>query len=110
MIIHSDEISVYGYFNDDKLDGIIRVDEFDDCYELSFFFVNKDCQRQGIGQYLLRWIIKRFKDKKLSLSVYTDNSPAIHIYKKYGFKTIRTAYGVGYRPKAPYYIMQRDID
>jgi len=109
MITHSDEISVYGYFNDNKLDGIIRVDEYDDYYYLSFFFVNKARQHQGIGQSLFRYILRRFKDKKIILFVYTDNSPAIHIYKKYGFKIIDTAYGVGYRPDNPHYIMQRDI-
>ena len=109
MITHSDEISVYGYFNDDNLDGIICVDEYDDNYFLSFFFVNKDCQRQGIGQYLFQYILRRFKDKKLILEVYTDNKPAIHIYKKYGFHIVKTAYGVGYRPNQPHYVMQKDI-
>ena len=109
MITHSDKINVYGYFNGDKLDGIIRVDEYFSSYELSFFFVNKACQRQGIGQYLLQSVLNRFKDKKLRLSVYTDNRPAIHIYRKYGFKIMNTATGVGYRPDAPYYLMQRDI-
>ena len=109
MITHSDEINVYGYFNDDKLDGIIRVDDNSDHYFLSFFFVNKDCQSQGIGQYLFQYILKRFYDKKVILYVYTDSSPAIHIYKKCGFKIVKTAYGEGYRPKSPYYVMQREI-
>jgi hypothetical protein len=51
MITHSDEIYVYGYFSGDKLNGIIRIDEYNDMYQLSFFFVNKDLQDQGIGQY-----------------------------------------------------------
>jgi len=107
MITHSDEISVYGYFNDDRLDAIIRVDNCHDHYYLSFFFVNKDCQRQGIGQYLFLWVLHRFRDKTISLSVYADNNPAIHIYKKYEFEIVKTAYGAGYRPDAPYYVMKR---
>ena len=109
MITHSDDIYVYGYFNGDKLDGIIRVDEYNDKYELSFFFVNKDLQDQGIGQYLFRYILNTFKNKKLVLYVYKDNSQAIHIYKKYGFYSIGTEYGRGYKPNSPHYIMQKDI-
>jgi ribosomal protein S18 acetylase RimI-like enzyme len=107
-IIHSDEISVYGYFNDEKLNGIIRVDECDDNYELSFFFVNKALQQQGIGQRLFQYVLKRFDDKELTLYVYTDNDPALHIYIKYGFKITGIAYGIGYKPTLPHFIMQKD--
>jgi|GEM_PF-2784010 len=109
MIVHNDEFFVYGYFNGDKLDGIIRVDEYSDNCELSFFFVNKSLQNKGIGQYLFRYVLKRFSDKKLILSVYKDNVPAIHIYKKYGFKIMCVGYGMGYKPESPHYIMQKDV-
>ena len=108
MITRSDEISVYGYFNGYKLDGIIRVDEEDDSYELSFFFVNKTYQNRGIGQHLFQFILKRFNDKKQILHVYTDNALAIHIYKKYGFQIVGTEYDLVYRPTSPHYVMQRD--
>lgn len=108
MIIHSDEIYVYGYFQDHKLNGIIRVDDYDDRYELSFFFVNTAFQK-GVGQYLFQSILRRFKDKKLILYVYKDNIRAIRIYEKYGFKVVDTAYGLGYTPDKPHYVMQKDI-
>ena len=108
MITHSDEISVCGYFNDDKLNGIIRVDEYDNYYYLSFFFVNKSLQHRGIGQYLFQSVLRRFRDKRLMLEVYTDNSPAIHIYKKYGFTITGIDYGKGYKPQSPHYIMQKN--
>jgi ribosomal protein S18 acetylase RimI-like enzyme len=108
FIIHNGTISVYGCFNNDKLDGIIRVDEQSDHCELSFFSVNKALQHQGIGQYLFQYILKRFSDKTLILYVYKDNSPAIHIYKKYGFNIVGVNYNMGYRPESPHYIMQRD--
>jgi ribosomal protein S18 acetylase RimI-like enzyme len=99
----------YGYFNGGKLDGIIRVGEHIDHYELSFFFVNKSLQQQGIGQCLFQYVLKRFTDKKLILYVYKDNNPAIHIYKKYGFNVAGVDYGKGYKPKSAHYIMQRDV-
>ena len=109
-LTHSDEISVYGYFNENKLDGIIRVDKYDDRYELSFFFVNETLQHKGIGQYLFQFVLSKFRNKKLILNVYKDNSPAIHIYKKYGFKIVGIRYGKGYRPELPHYIMQRSVN
>ena len=109
-IINSEEFYVYGYFNDNKLDGIIRVEDYGDYYELSYFFVNKELQHQGIGQCLFQFVLNSFRDKKLILYVYKDNSPAIHIYKKYGFKIIGTDDGKGFRPYAPHYIMQRHVN
>ena len=108
-ITHSDEINVYGYFNGNKLDGIIRVDEYEDTYVLSFFYVNEAVQNQGIGQYLLRFVLDKFKDKNQSLYVYKDNARAIYIYKKYGFKIAGEGYDRGYRPGALHYLMVRDI-
>lgn len=108
IITHSDDISVYGYFSDGKLDGLIRVYEDDDNYELSFFCVNPAVQHQGVGQYLFQFILNKFKDKKIILYVYKDSSPAIHIYKKYGFIIVKTGYGRGYFPKKLHYTMQKD--
>ena len=109
MITHSDEACVYGYFNNDRLDAIIKAEENDDSYELSFFFVNRAIQLRGIGQLIFQYVLNKFKNKKLILYVYKDNNPAIHIYQKYGFKNVGVGFGRGYRPKSPHYIMQRDI-
>lgn len=109
MITHSDDVNVYGYFNGSKLDSIICVEEFDDSYGLSFFCVNAAMQHQGIGQYLFQFVLNKFRDKKLTLNVYTNNIRAIYIYKKYGFKVVGIEYGKGCKPNSPHYVMQRDI-
>ena len=108
MITHCDEFFVYGYFIEDKLNGIIRVDDCLDWYELSFFFVNPAFQNQGTGQFLFKWILNRFRDKKLVLYVHTDNRRAIHVYRKYGFKIVKTEHGRAYKPDDPYYVMQKN--
>ena len=108
MITHSANGYVYGYFNDDKLDGIIRVDECSDRCDISFFCINKSSQQQGIGQYLFKYILNKFRDKILILYVYTDNSPAIHIYEKYGFKKMEVVDGAGYYPDKSAYMMKKD--
>ena len=109
MITHGGDIAVYGYFSDNKLDGIIRVDGYDDNYELSFFFVNTERQQQGVGQFLFQYVLNKYRDKKLALHVYIHNAPAIHIYKKYGFDIVETGYGMGYQPWLPHYVMPRNI-
>jgi ribosomal protein S18 acetylase RimI-like enzyme len=101
---------VYGYFHDNNLDGIIRVNEILDdteVYELSFLFVNKAVQEQGIGQCLFSSVVDWFNDKDLILYVYTDNDNAIHIYKKYGFEITGVGYDKGYKDDNPHYIMKR---
>jgi ribosomal protein S18 acetylase RimI-like enzyme len=104
LITHGDEVNVYGYFNGNQLDSIICVEESDDDYYLSFFCVNKDRQYQGIGQFLFQFVLNRFKDKTLTLTVRKDNAPAIHIYKKYGFTPVWISYE---DPASPCYVMQK---
>ena len=109
MITHCEDKYVYGYFNGDNIDGIIRIDEYDDNYMLSFFITNVSLQNQGIGQSLLQSILHKFTDKKITLCVYTDNDKAIYIYKKYGFEIVDTGYGSGPHPSSPHHVMQRDV-
>jgi len=107
VIAYSEYYPVYGFFNNGNLDGIICVEVYDENYVLSNFFVNKTFQHQGLGQYLFRFILGKFNDKKIILYVYTDNDPAIHIYKKYGFKITGMDNGRGVNPESPHYIMQK---
>ncbi len=53
--------------------------------------VKKDKRNLKIGSKLLEALIDEAKDKAsfLTLEVNEQNLPAIHLYKKYGFKTIR---------------------
>ena len=108
-IVHNDGFHVYGYFNGDKLNGIIRVDDYGDRYNISFFSVNKSLQHQGIGQRLFQAILSRFNDKAIILGVYTDNACAIHIYKKYGFRIMGSGPRNSWRPTAQSYEMRREV-
>ena len=109
MLTHGGEGFVYGYYNDDKLDSIIRIDNDGDSYFISFFCVNQALQGQGIGQHLFQYILNRFRDKELILNVYKDNTPAIHIYEKYGFKIKGVGFNIGAEPEKSHYVMQRDV-
>jgi len=129
MIIHNDSHSVHGYFSgansskpcnavhaaksSDKLDGLFRIDDYDDYYSLSFFCINPSLQGQGIGQHLLQYAINTFADKSMELCVRKDNKAAIHIYQKFGFEIIGSGQdrGFGGRSKTliENYVMWRDV-
>ena len=56
---------------------------------LSRLIVKKGYRSQGIGQELLKYMIALCKEKgykQITVGVDTDNSNALHIYKKYGFE------------------------
>lgn len=82
-------IFCYGYFIN-ELEGIVKVryvnDE--DYYAISMLFVNKNRQGSGIGQKLLKYVINKFGHKTLKLNVFANNTVAIHIYEKFGFKIV----------------------
>lgn len=61
---------------------------------LSRLIVKKEYRNQGIGQELLKYIINLCQEKgyhQITVGVDTDNENALHIYKKYGFKTYEVA-------------------
>ena len=78
---------IYGYFINDIMRGFIRIrykDTFN-AYAISLLFVDPSFHNLGIGSKLLQFVIDQFGNKDIVLNVFTDNSIAIHIYKKFGF-------------------------
>ncbi len=63
--------------------------------------VHDDWQGKGIGSSLMRAAVdmadKWLNILRLELEVYTDNEPAIRLYKKFGFETEGTLRCFGYR-------------
>lgn len=89
MLVNNDAMGnyVYGYFVNDKLEGIIKVKHRkpEDYYAVSMMFVNDQNESKGIGQSLMKYVINKYGDKEMRLNVFAYNSRAMHIYKKYGF-------------------------
>lgn len=51
--------------------------------------VSPHLRNQGLGSYLLKWVLKKAKEKKVSvafLEVRSSNIAAIHLYKKHAFR------------------------
>lgn len=89
LLVNNDAMGnyVYGYFVEDNLEGIIKVKyrKPEDYYAISMLFVNDQNESKGIGQELMKYVIKKYGDKEMRLNVFEFNSRAMHIYKKYGF-------------------------
>lgn len=81
----------YGYFDDGKLEGTIRITYTDgeDFYGLSFLYVNPEKWNQGIGKKLINFALNKYGNNKLVLNVIEKNEKAISIYNKFGFKITR---------------------
>lgn len=81
---------------DDKPIGVcslIKLENRPYDFELSKMAISKDKQRKGIGLILVNSIIKKAKElnsKSIFLETNTILKPAINLYKKVGFKQIRT--------------------
>lgn len=69
--------------------------------------VNKDFRRNGIGSYMMSYVINYLFEKKIKtcyLAVRMENTPAINLYKKLGFHIIRTCSFVRFcKRNIPYY-------
>jgi ribosomal protein S18 acetylase RimI-like enzyme len=69
--------------------SLIRID--DETYELSKMAVTEKFQGKGIGKMLIEFSINQVKEsgmKKLILYSSTKLLPAIHLYRKYGFREV----------------------
>ncbi|MGI0116393.1 GNAT family N-acetyltransferase [Zooshikella sp. RANM57] len=95
-ITQSDHSFVVGIFNKSQLvgtAGVSRQDHLKRSHKgmIWGFYIDKSFQKNGLGKHLLEKIIdeaKLFRDlTQLQLVVISENSPAIKLYKKYGFET-----------------------
>jgi len=66
-----------------------------------FVAVHDDFQRRGIGSVLIATLVdvadNWLDPKRLELTVYVDNAPAIRLYRKFGFEEEGTRRGDAFR-------------
>ena len=75
--------TLYGYFFDKKLIGIIGIEERD-VFEILHFGIHPSYRGQGHGTELMDYIRNTYTGKKLFLTTADD---AVVFYQKYGFTT-----------------------
>ncbi len=83
---------VYGAFNDKTLIGICAfINDEKNSGSIYQMYIQKEYHGLHIGLQLIKSLMEEVKDRfgnmAICLEVSTDNLPAIHLYKKVGFKT-----------------------
>lgn len=68
--------------------GYIVFSKILDEVHLENIAVDERWRRKGIGSKLLEFLIEKNKESSIFLEVRPSNTPAINLYKKYGFKKI----------------------
>ena len=77
--------------NDNEIIGFAGIKVIIDTADIMNIVVKKSWRNQGIGNLLLTNLVSLCKElhlSSLSLEVNENNMPAIHLYKKFGFKQI----------------------
>ncbi|MBO3444619.1 GNAT family N-acetyltransferase [Clostridium sp. CCUG 7971] len=73
--------AMYGFFPREGEDGRVWLDRF---------LIDKKYQGEGLGSIMLDNLIKylsnKYKCNKIFLSLYENNTGALHLYKKFGFE------------------------
>lgn len=75
-------------FEDEKLVGFIGFKPG----KIEFIYVDPDKQGRGIATMLMEKALNELK-RPIKLEVFTNNKQAKSLYKKFGFKTIKTVTG-----------------
>ncbi|MBE6539166.1 MAG: GNAT family N-acetyltransferase [Ruminococcaceae bacterium] len=74
-------VSVYGYFSNEKIIGVISTQETDKTVEIIGISVDTKERHSGVGTKLIDYV----KDKSSKPIIAETDSDAVVFYKKYGF-------------------------
>ena len=75
----------------DTIVGFVGIKSVFDEADIMNIVTRKDCRNLGIGTYIFEQLLRLAKEneiKKITLEVNENNSSAIHLYEKFGFKKI----------------------
>ena len=79
--------SFYGYFEGEKLLGVISYMVDGDVMDICRLVVHVDCFRKGIAKKLLMYVETNMTGiKKMKVSTGSKNTPAMKLYKSQGFE------------------------
>lgn len=93
FVLKDDPFAFYVKYEDSVLKGILSYSLIYDRIEINYLWVNTFYRKKGIGTALLSYldeVVKNESIKNISLEVECENSSAIHLYKKCGYKIVAT--------------------
>ena len=79
------EVRMYGYHHNNKLIGVIGIQEVKDVILIRHAYTLTSYQGKGTGSELLKYLLKKNKNYRLLVGTWRDATWAIRFYEKFGF-------------------------
>ncbi len=86
--IISDTDSVYNYMEEEIVLGYLEIRLVDGVVDIMNLFVSEDQRKKGIATSLMNEMIEKEDYNRIMLEVNENNTEAIRLYTKLGFKEI----------------------
>ena len=81
----SDGVRMYGYHHNNKLIGVIGIQEVKDVILIRHAYILTSCQGKGAGTALLEYLLKKNQNSRLLVGTWRDATWAIRFYEKFSF-------------------------
>ena len=81
----NDGVCMYGYHYNDKLIGVIGIQEVKDVILIRHAYTLSSYQGKGVGSALLEYLLKKNKNSRLLVGTWKNATWAIQFYKKFNF-------------------------
>ncbi len=78
-------VRMYGYHINNKLLGVIGIQEVKDVILIRHAYTLSAYQGEGVGSALVECLLKKNKNSRLLVGTWKKDIWAIHFYKKFGF-------------------------
>ena len=79
------ELRMYGYHRNNKLIGVIGIQEVKDVILIRHAYTLTSYQGKGMGSELLKYLLKKNQISRLLVGTWRDATWAIRFYEKFGF-------------------------
>ena len=81
----NDGVRMYGYHHNNKLIGVIGIQEVKDVILIRHAYTLTSYQGKGTGSALLEYLIKKNQNSRLLVGTWRNATWAIRLYEKFGF-------------------------
>ena len=81
----NDGVRMYGYHDNNKLIGVIGIQEIKDVILIRHAYTLTFYQNKGIGGAMLEYLLKKNQNSRLLVGTWKNAEWAIRFYKKFGF-------------------------
>ena len=81
----SSGVRMYGYHDNNKLIGVIGIQEVKDVVLIRHAYTLTFYQGKGAGSTLLKYLLKKKENSRLLVGTWKNVTWAIRFYKKFGF-------------------------